>query len=418
MAKRKKKAPPAPPQNGIRELVWVEPTSLDENPLNWRKHPQRQTDAIGASIKANGWADTLLFNENTQRLIDGHARRQVAIEEGIDSVPVLIGWWTEEQEKHLLTTLDPLASMADTDAEALLSLTDSLSKDQSFLDSVGDTDRDILNQLTQSIDDYAHEALAEEDDEEEEDHHEYEVRDDSIWSSDYDEEAIFYSSNEWGLPDYMEDMFCETIPSGTWDRDPNFNVKDPGTMYCHSARTFPDDREGGILMFYTEDYRFESCWNTTGKMTDQFLAEEWTALGPPAYSTWWDWPLIVRLHSVYRCRWIQRFWQEAGLKIIPDLYWDDTEASLDWGLSTLPSNLPVASVECRTINRHGGDWKRFREGLEEVIARISPQTIMIYGGGGEDNRRHLKKLPSGTNYVLLDSYMGGRRKQMKKNKSK
>ena len=140
MARTKKENPPAPPTAGIRELVWVDPQTLDENPLNWRKHPNRQKNAIGASIKANGWADTLLFNETTGRLIDGHARRAVAIREGIDSVPVLVGAWTEEQEKHLLATLDPMAAMAETDAGALSTLTDMIKQDKEAFSKLEEKD--------------------------------------------------------------------------------------------------------------------------------------------------------------------------------------------------------------------------------------------------------------------------------------
>ena len=409
---------------GIKELVWVDPKSLDDNPLNWRKHPARQKNAISASIKANGWSDTLTFNETTGKLIDGHARKAIAIKEGIESVPVLVGSWTEEQEKHLLATLDPLAAMAETDADALQSLTESLQEETEQIQSLAKKDQETLTQLTKEIDNYAFEVsvgtqkkamlpkqrIVEESDEDVE----YEARDDSIYAVEYDEEAIFRSSNPWGFPDFLDSNFCEQVPTGTWDRDPAFNLKDEGTVYCHSARPYPEERIGGILMFYTEDHRFESCWNSVAATAEKLLMEGWTGVGAPAYSTYWDWPLIVRQHNVYRCRWLQRFWQELGLNIIADLHWDDTDMSFDWGLSTLPKNMPVASVECRTINRHGGGWKRFREGLEEAITRLTPGTIAIYGGGTADNRSFIKSLPTGTEYVLLNSYMGSRRGQMKK----
>src|SRR5262249_24712675 len=62
-----------------------------------------------------GWAGALLFNERTGRLIDGHARKKVAA----GPVPVLIGSWTEEQERKILATLDPLAARAEADKQAL-----------------------------------------------------------------------------------------------------------------------------------------------------------------------------------------------------------------------------------------------------------------------------------------------------------
>jgi hypothetical protein len=60
-----------------------------------------------------------LLNERTGRLIDGHLRKKVGLARGDALVPVLIGSWTEEQEKTILATLDPLAAMATADSAAL-----------------------------------------------------------------------------------------------------------------------------------------------------------------------------------------------------------------------------------------------------------------------------------------------------------
>jgi DNA modification methylase len=98
-------------------LAWVDPNSLDENPRNWRTHPQKQLDGLRDAIQEVGWAGALLYNERTKRLIDGHARKKLF--KGKGRVPVLIGSWTEEQEMKILATLDPLAALAQADKGAL-----------------------------------------------------------------------------------------------------------------------------------------------------------------------------------------------------------------------------------------------------------------------------------------------------------
>lgn len=107
--------------NKIR-LVYMDPKELAENPSNWRRHPESQLSAITDVINEVGWAGACLFNEATGLLIDGHARRKVAIEQGAKSIPVLVGKWTVDQEKKILATLDPIASMAESDAASLDSL--------------------------------------------------------------------------------------------------------------------------------------------------------------------------------------------------------------------------------------------------------------------------------------------------------
>lgn len=104
------------------KLVWMSPAELAENPANWRRHPESQLTALADVIGEVGWAGACLFNETTGRLIDGHARRKVALNQGVDSVPVLVGAWDEATERKILATLDPLAAMAEADGDALKSL--------------------------------------------------------------------------------------------------------------------------------------------------------------------------------------------------------------------------------------------------------------------------------------------------------
>jgi len=101
------------------ELHWVDPRDLDENPLNWRIHPPSQRDAVDSLLTSVGWAGALLYNRRTGRLIDGHLRRELAIERGDEAVPVLVGDWSEEQERILLALYDHTTSMAVPDVAAL-----------------------------------------------------------------------------------------------------------------------------------------------------------------------------------------------------------------------------------------------------------------------------------------------------------
>ncbi|MBE7465416.1 MAG: hypothetical protein HS116_18215 [Planctomycetes bacterium] len=103
-------------------LEWIESGSLDENPLNWRRHSPEQLQSIRDLLSDPdvGWAGACLYNERTKRLIDGHARKSVSDPKQL--VPVLVGEWSEEAEKKILATLDPVGAMAQGDAEAYATL--------------------------------------------------------------------------------------------------------------------------------------------------------------------------------------------------------------------------------------------------------------------------------------------------------
>lgn len=112
-------------------LEWLHPSVTDPNPLNWRTHPKRQLAALETLIFGEGgvgWAGVVLINErrpeegwpegSNPTTIDGHARLKLALEKD-EPVPALIGRWTPTQERTILATLDPIAAMAETDAELL-----------------------------------------------------------------------------------------------------------------------------------------------------------------------------------------------------------------------------------------------------------------------------------------------------------
>jgi DNA modification methylase len=103
-------------------LEWRSPAELAENPKNWRTHPDAQLTALADVIAEVGWAGACLFNERTGRLIDGHARRKIALDQGCERVPVLVGSWDEATEAKILATLDPISAMAEADSAKLEAL--------------------------------------------------------------------------------------------------------------------------------------------------------------------------------------------------------------------------------------------------------------------------------------------------------
>jgi len=120
------------PDVGPLRLVYMKAEDLREHEFNWRTHSDAQAGAVNALLSQVGWAGAALLNERRVEdgwpaedakptMIDGHLRRKLALKRG-DRVPVLVGRWTPEQERMILATLDPTASMAEADGEALKAL--------------------------------------------------------------------------------------------------------------------------------------------------------------------------------------------------------------------------------------------------------------------------------------------------------
>ncbi|MGI9458447.1 MAG: ParB N-terminal domain-containing protein [Pirellulales bacterium] len=103
----------------IKELKRVPANELRPNPKNWRTHPQQQSDALKGVLSEVGFADACIAREledGTLLLLDGHLRAETS---GTEIVPVLVLDVDEAEGDKILATLDPLASMADSNAETL-----------------------------------------------------------------------------------------------------------------------------------------------------------------------------------------------------------------------------------------------------------------------------------------------------------
>jgi hypothetical protein len=125
-------------------LERVAPDQLLANPANWRTHPGMQRDALRGALSDVGWVDAIMVNVTTGHVVDGHARIEEALTNGEPTVPVLYVELTENEERLVLATFDPIGAMAETDGERLQQLLDETRlSDDSDLAS-------LLEQLAQS----------------------------------------------------------------------------------------------------------------------------------------------------------------------------------------------------------------------------------------------------------------------------
>jgi hypothetical protein len=106
----------------IKELRRVRAKDLLPNPKNWRRHPKAQAAALRGLLAEVGYADALLVRtlpDGRLMIIDGHLRAETTPDA---LVPVLVLDVTEGEADKILLTLDPLGSMAESDAERIEAL--------------------------------------------------------------------------------------------------------------------------------------------------------------------------------------------------------------------------------------------------------------------------------------------------------
>jgi len=98
------------------------------NPENWRRHPQRQRDALKGSLSTLGWVKPVIENQRTGYVLDGHERIWNALPNN-DLVPYIVVDLSEEEEKLALAILDPLSELATMDPQQFVLLADQVPED-------------------------------------------------------------------------------------------------------------------------------------------------------------------------------------------------------------------------------------------------------------------------------------------------
>jgi len=99
----------------------ADPASLTAHPANARTHDNAQRHAIAATLDAVGWVAPVIVNRRNGRILDGHARVELAQAAG-ETVPVAWVDLDDVAEQTVLATFDPLGFMAGYDEGALTDL--------------------------------------------------------------------------------------------------------------------------------------------------------------------------------------------------------------------------------------------------------------------------------------------------------
>ena len=87
------------------------------NPRNPRRQPQNQREAVADSLSRLGFIAPVVENRQTGNLLDGHERVWQALADNAD-VPYVLVDVAESDEAYVLSTFDPITSLAQIDPAA------------------------------------------------------------------------------------------------------------------------------------------------------------------------------------------------------------------------------------------------------------------------------------------------------------
>lgn len=315
------------------EIVYKDIEELKPFKRNPKEHPEKQIKNISKSIEKYGWRSPLLVNFNTGDIIAGHGRVLAARRLGIDRIPCIDGSDMTEEQINEYRYLDNKLNESDWDMGIL-------SEDWPTLD-FSDFD------LTWGV-------------EEEED------GDEEYYGAERERTANAYNLHE----------YDETETEGKYEMPiikPCFIT--PGDLIGFNYALSSKRKDCGIH-FYIDDYQFERVWNQPGAYIDKL--KEYECVLTPDFSLYTDMPIAMQIWNIYRSRLIGQLFQRAGMQVIPTVSWC-REASFDFSFDGLPKN-SILSVSTVGVKRDKDAFRLWADGMDEMIRRLHPKTLLVYGG--------------------------------------
>lgn len=165
----------------------------------------------------------------------------------------------------------------------------------------------------------------------------------------------------------------------------------PDKLIEYSKSQYCDDRENAYLHFYQKDYIFDGpmgIWYSLlydRNYQKGFSFEKldgYKAIITPDFSLYYDMPDIMQMWNILRSRIVGYYLTTLGYNVVINVRWTDEE-SYDYCFAGISKNSIVA-VSTLGCLRSNADKSLFLPGLEELIKRLSPKTIILYGSLSED----------------------------------
>lgn len=355
----------------LRELKWFDDDGHEHHKFPWKTIDVAIVDvddveANGIVVRANALADNSKYHEPL-------------LAELVASLPSREGTGISNQQyDNLMASIDEVLVDMDTDPKNI---------DIKSFDDEDDEDPDVVDTappVEEDEDDYYASSIERERDE----------SDDIFDLKPFlPEGKKFYAPGYWQIPGLREDMLVQVdeIPDNllAWAGSATKGNDDPDVWWLYnwgvdSTAGMQQDASQVITAFYTHDKYFDKWFYEPKKHTAKLLHSDIEMSINPNYSMWPDQSRFLNLYSLYRSRYVGRYMQEAGIKIIPDINWPlaDLKFLQNHVLKTLPQNIPVIALQIQTFNED--DIELYGGGIEEayqmVIDHIQPEAVLLYAG--------------------------------------
>ena len=134
------------------------------------------------------------------------------------------------------------------------------------------------------------------------------------------------------------------------------------------------------IVFYEYDLGFERLWRNPCAYLQRL--KKFKGVISPDFSLYRNMPLVMQIWNTYKGRALAHWMQQNGIEIIPNIRFND-ERTYEFCFDGIEKNKTVA-VGTHGCIKHKEDKEYFKNGLAELVKRLSPKNIIVYGSAPDD----------------------------------
>ena len=160
------------------------------------------------------------------------------------------------------------------------------------------------------------------------------------------------------------------------------------------------------IVFYEHDRSFERLWNQPNRYLNKL--KKFKGVISPDFSLYRNMPLVMQEWNTFRVRALAHWMQSNKIEVIPNVRWGD-ERTFDFCFDGIEigSNVAIGTHGCI---KHAADKWYFKSGLRELLIRIKPKNIIVYGAAPDEIFGEYRE--NGINIIQFESEFAKSRKQV------
>lgn len=201
--------------------------------------------------------------------------------------------------------------------------------------------------------------------------------------------VVFDSDLDFEIPELLSDMIPDEPldPIRVWaghelDGKDKIGEEEWSSMWWLSmwhAGSMGINWKRAIPYFYTDDFHFEPIYNDPAKNTKKILNLGIQYAIMPNYTIYPEMPTALWVYSAYRSYYVARYFQEAGVMVIPDIQTGMDEAVMDVSLLGIPEGAGLVSTQAQMTRGDKAGIRKKARLLKEAEDRLKFKNIMVYG---------------------------------------